>query len=431
MRKIFGVLICSLMILAMVQITQAMPTGRQAKVSSGDSAFGFLSTGIGITPKAAKKLKIGWLRSHIGQAVWGNIEGTKGTFSWTKMDKEVKGAQKYNLQLLVTIWPYATWDQKTCHASLKKAKGFEKELPLKRGEPCDYSAYKNFLTRLVERYDDDGKDDMLGLKYGVKYWEVLNEPEMKGDLVFFKGTAKEYFDLLKASYQTIKKADSESYVLHGGMAGMGSEMESFWKKVFKLGGGNYFDIGNIHSISSGSIDFNAGAYKKFLKKYDINKPFWVTEVQVNPSFDVMPSQEGDDNAISQATDIVSGYVKAYKSGAAKEFYTIYQADYYVDENLRNSALIYEGQKKPAYYAMKTMVSKLDGFSKVKKLSETQYKFKVGKKWIYVLWSSGGFDILPNEFMNKNLRVTDIYGNIYTVTASGITLSNMPIFVKIL
>ncbi len=423
MRKIFGVLICSLAILAMAQISQAA-------VDSENSNFGFLSTGIGITPKAAEKLGTLWLRPHIGQAIWENIEGTKGTFTWTKMDKEVKGAQKYNLQLLVTIWPFATWDQNICHKNIKKAKGFEDELPTKRGEPCDYTAYKNFLTELVGRYDYDGKDDMPGLKYGVKYWEVLNEPEMTGDLVFFKGTAKEYFDLLKASYETIKKADSESYVLPGGMAGTADFMKSFWKKVFKLGGGNYFDIGNIHSISAQTNDFNALNYKKFLKKYNIKKPFWITEIQVG-TFEIMPAQEDQDSSIIQAAELVSGYVRAYKAGAVKEFYTIYKADSYVREDLANSALIYGGIKKPAYYAMKTMIKKLDGFTKVKELSGSQYKFKVGKKWIYVLWTSGGFDILPNEFMNKTLKVTDIYGNSSVITSSGITLSNVPVFVEIL
>ncbi len=128
----------------------------QSYQTNKTSKFGFLSTGIGITPKSAKKMGTSWLRPHIGQAIWENIEKTKGTFTWTKMDKEVKNAQKYNSHLLVTIWPFAKWDQKTCHANLKKAKGFERELPTKRGKPCDYNAYKNFLTKLVERYDGDG-----------------------------------------------------------------------------------------------------------------------------------------------------------------------------------------------------------------------------------------------------------------------------------
>ncbi|MFA6296584.1 MAG: hypothetical protein WC663_04465 [Patescibacteria group bacterium] len=396
-----------------------------------ESRFGFLSTGIGITPKAAKKIKTFWLRPHIGQAIWENIEGTKGVFTWTRMDKEVKDAQKYNLQLLVTIWPFATWDQEVCHKNIKNAQGFENELPLKRGAPCDYTAYNNFLTKLIERYDDDGKDDMPGLQYGVKYWEILNEPEMKGDLVFFKGTAKEYFNLLKASYETIKKADSESFVLLGGMAGINPEMKFFWKKVFKLGGKNYFDIGNIHSISSDSEDLNAGAYKSFLKKNKIDKNFWITEVQISSGEIMTPDGPVIRSEEDQANEIVKGYVRAYKAGARKSFYTIYKTDSHASQDLRDSALIFAGIKKPAYYGMKTMVKKLDGFTKAKKISASQYKFKINNKWIYILWSSGVFDTLPSEFMNKNLKVTDMRGSSSVISASGITLSNAPIFVEIL
>jgi hypothetical protein len=82
-------------------------------------------------------------------------------------------------------------------------------------------AYEEFVKRVVERYDGDGKDDMPGLLYPIKYWEVSNEPSMQEELVFFSGSPEDYYDLLRVTYQAVKDADPEALVLHGGIAGFG------------------------------------------------------------------------------------------------------------------------------------------------------------------------------------------------------------------
>ena len=70
----------------------------------------------------------------------------------------------------------------------------------------------------MERYAGDGQNDMPNLKYPIKLWEVANEPEMQQEpLVFFQGSPKDYFEILKATYEAVKEADSESYVVQGGM----------------------------------------------------------------------------------------------------------------------------------------------------------------------------------------------------------------------
>jgi hypothetical protein len=395
------------------------------------SKFGFLSQGIGINPQAAAELETPWLRPHPGKAVWGKIEKEQEKFDWKKLDKAVKAAQNKNLNLLITIWPYAIWDQEQCHKKLKKAKGFEKELPAKRGAPCDWTAYKNFLTKLVERYDKDKKDDMEGLKYGVKYWEILNEPEMNsGDLVFFQGKAKDYFKILKESYKTIKEADKKAKVLHGGMAGIGDSMNSFWEKVFKKSKGNYFDIGNIHCITCTTLDLNAGSYKDLLQKYNIQKPFWVTEVQIisqekpNPFFSPAETEE------EQAAEIVKGYVRAYMVGAKKIFYTIYETGTNVSDNLKYSALIEDGRKKPSYYAMRTLASKIDYFSKIESIAEGYYRFTVGNRIVYVLWSDKEIaPEIPKELQNEVVTVTDMAGNTETKNGNEINVTRNPVFVE--
>lgn len=407
MKKIFS----TLFILAIFL------TAVSAQAETAAKRFGFLSQGIGITPKAAKEMGVSYLRPHPGQAVWNDLEPTAGEFNWDSLDETVLRAQKKDLNLLVTIWPFADWDQKVCHKNSDDAAGFEYELPLKRDVPCDFAAYRNFLTSLVERYDYDGQDDMPGLLYKVKYWEVLNEPEMTPEnspgLIFFQGTAKEYAKILKQSYTAIKAADGESGVLLGGMAGTNDSAREFWADVFKENIKNYFDIGNIHSINSANPSLNARYYKKLLADNNISKPFWITEVQITSE--------------TQANDLVQGYTRAFKAGAQKIFYTIYKADNTVSDDLAESALIYSGKKKQSYYAFAALADKVDGFTKVVKVAEGQYKFKVADEWVYVLW---GKSAVPQELVEETLEVTDLYGQSSETAGSALIITEEPIFVTI-
>jgi len=139
-------------------------------------------------------LGVYWQRPHAGPFIWNKIEKVSGTYNWDDADFEVTRSQYYGLNILATIWPFADWDQSTCNTKLssKDSQRFF-ELGMYRGKPCDMTAYKNFVKKLVERYDGDGVDDMPNLIIPIKYWEVSNEPSMQEDLVFFKGKSSDYF----------------------------------------------------------------------------------------------------------------------------------------------------------------------------------------------------------------------------------------------
>ena len=48
-----------------------------------------------------------WQRPHPGPFIWGEIETSQGVFNWDGCDKEVLRSQKYGVNILVTIWPFA------------------------------------------------------------------------------------------------------------------------------------------------------------------------------------------------------------------------------------------------------------------------------------------------------------------------------------
>ncbi len=273
-----------------------------------NACFGFL-TGSPYESKLISEIGMGWSRPHIGPFIWNDIESTKNEFDFSETDLWVKKAQENNVATLATIWPYADWDQKECRGAeclVSKQDQFSTLLPRSRCAPCNIEDYENFLVRLVERYDGDGVDDMPGLEIPVKYWEILNEPEMsEPTLTFYIGKQEEYLDILKSSKVTIKSACPDCKIVQGGAAGTMDFMLDYWKNIFNLGAAEYFDIANIHYIGSGELsNLNVKEFKKLMNDNGINKPIWVTEAEYHRESDVQDSIVG-----------------AFSAGAEKIFFT--------------------------------------------------------------------------------------------------------------
>ena len=235
---------------------------------------------------------IKFARPHPGPFSWEFIEETENEFDFSETDKWVKAAQKENIFLIATIFPYNEWDQISCHGETEclvsskdhfYSSTFNKghSIPNHRCKPCSDKKYENFLLKLVERYDGDGIDDMPGLELPILYYEISNEPELDfEELIFFKGSKQEFLDMTKLGYETVKLACENCQVLHGGAAGSEKTLE-YWGELFEMGIGDYFDIANIHFIGFGDKPtLNVAEYKKLLDENGIDKPIWVTEAEL-------------------------------------------------------------------------------------------------------------------------------------------------------
>lgn len=120
----------------------------------------------------------------------------------------------------------------------------------------------------------------------IKYWEIENEPYYS-----YRDRPDRYVDLLKESYNAIKKFDPSVQVV--GPSGPPDELgEKFWHDIFSKGALKYIDIVSFHKycpvnklIMSPDVRF----VKWFRRLKEItaqygggDKPLWNTETSVSP-----------------------------------------------------------------------------------------------------------------------------------------------------
>lgn len=364
--------------------------------------FGHLSSGRDGGPG-------GWRRPHPGVFIWGAIEEQPGRYDWKRPDRLIQAMQKDKVGILITLWPFADWDQRECHDKNKALNPMFAEMGKSVYPPCDYSAYSNWVRAVVERYDGDGSNDMPGLSYPIRHWEIGNEPEMqRPPMVFFQGNSDDYLKILEVSSAAVRRSDPSANVLLGGQAGMQKEMAEFWEPILvQASNQNLFDIGNIHSITS-SDTFFSQKYREFLNSHGYEaKPFWITEVEINSS----PRRQR--SVLELELLPFTGSVTSFLNGAEKII--IAGAAYggpRIPEEVRNS--------------WEVVVRAIGNFETVVRISETSALFSNsdGTK-VYALW---GGATLPKEVFG-NVKVTAYDGAEQVMDAKLVT-SDTPVFVYI-
>jgi hypothetical protein len=258
----------------------------------------------------------GWIRPHPGEFLWSEIQPTSDRWDWGRIDWHVNTWQDRRLAILGTLWPFAQWDQENCHANDPEVRPVLRRLPTKLFAPCDETKFVSWLTAVVERYDGDGVEDMPGLAYPIRHWEVANEPSMQGGHgYFFQGTSADYLSILRLAFETITTADPEATVLTGGQAGMQPSFTDFWTPVLESATG-FFHVGNIHSIGS-DHSFFSDDYRALLDETGhAGAEYWITEALVStwPEPGQM-SPTGDE--LGQNT--FTGFATAFADGASRIF----------------------------------------------------------------------------------------------------------------
>ena len=173
-----------------------------------------------------------WIRIDVN---WEVIQHAgPSSYNWEPFDRIVRGAGERGLQVLATIIYTPAWARPGTPAGTYP--------------PADLGTFASFCAAAVRHYEP----------MGVHTWEIWNEPN-RG---FWKPAPDpvRFTQLLGVAYETIKRADPQSFVVSGGLSPYGSLGEAhpdgmnpltFLQKMYDAGARDHFDALGWHPYEWG------------------------------------------------------------------------------------------------------------------------------------------------------------------------------------
>ncbi len=223
-----------------------------------------------------------WYRIHTLEYPWFSQHDLEESgWDWHHRDLLIHTLQAQGVEILLMLGPARG------NASCRNPEAW---LP-KEYWPQDQAGQKRFrdyVARVVERYDGDGIDDMPGLLRPVRWWQVDNEVDLHFTSCKKEGrayaTPEEYYQLTRAFGEAARAADPSARILTCAMVVPRHERGEFAYvgPLFSLHGGDLVD-------QIDAVDFHdySGSPETFFDKLSLvrralrtPKPIWVTETSV-------------------------------------------------------------------------------------------------------------------------------------------------------
>jgi hypothetical protein len=311
--------------------------------------------------------------------------------------------------------------------------------------PIDIPSYKEFVKAVVERYDGDGIDDMPGLMNPIRYWQVGNEPNLSHQL---RSPRSDYATYQKITYEAIKEANPDAFVLMAGVAGFPDSymrgFDTFYPAVLQELNGQYIDGFDFHWYGNafGEYQFvdtmtGQNVLKEIRKTlvdagFSETLPIWITEMGtyagvLHDPLDWNTYQTEE----QQATDLVKrcfyswangieqvlmafGFMEGFRHDAGYFDHTvfIYDGEGFFDQGL--------GVKKLGYFTMKLLTQEFQGLKPSQVIliqsddNISLYKWNAPDgKPTYILWRNDNPGILAPA-MEVTLKNT-VFANAQSVT----------------
>lgn len=448
-------------------------------------------------PKLYATIPVRWMKW--ADMKWELVEKSapvngKHNYDWSKVDQYVKLYQQNGMNLQFHMSVKSVWANRPL-ATLPDGRTIANNLaaaPPK--DEAHWGYYGDFIEAFVERYDADGNNDMPGLCFPIRYYEIESESQ---NPLHWQGTVDEYKKLLGIAYSRAKKADPQTKIILSGI-NMGAIFDQTGTKSVgvklaeaKAQFGSWFTFlesvlkeKSIYDI----IEFHynhdyTGVYGTvaWLRQFS-DKPIWAGDAASGP---FMFGEEM--NSSLTASEILQGVVKkanpssswyrkeqsimtvkkfvaGIESGLEKviiepttAWITALDSPADVDKIWYIMSLVDDNLKPyPVFYSMGQIVGKIDGYASARRIANADkqiyfYEFVVGGKKVYIAWYDTavlyGPDktppsksiSLPLPTANSKLKITkliteigktDSAGTSYFASSNTITLSHEPIFIEV-
>jgi hypothetical protein len=245
-RTIFG---CALLCLLLIFSCSTTPLPRGGSFTIPEDFFGMVHAGKYRTPEEFQLIDEMGIKWILATFYWADIESEKGYFDFSEYDVLVNEAIDEGKKIVAvlayeTFWLYPN--------KKSKARISAEQLP-------------DFLNYVEET--------VLHFQGRVDIWEIWNEPN---NIMFWKGSAQEYYELTRQTAQRIREIDPEAYILGGAFW---RTPTGFIRNMHKANAMENLDGIAFHPYGLDPIG-SMRLYDNFLKvlaEINYTGPVWVTE----------------------------------------------------------------------------------------------------------------------------------------------------------
>jgi hypothetical protein len=306
-----------------------------------------------------KSLGVQWVRWDIE---WSIVQKDGPTsYDWSGTDRVATTAKQYGINSLAIIDYAPKW------ASVGGCKTNS------QCAPVDSQSFAKFVGETALRYKDS-----------IEYWEIWNEPNIPFSWNP-RPDAKKYAEMLKDSYEEIKKTNPSAIVLSGGLAASDNEKNgsisplTFMSTLYSSDTNKYFDAVAIHPYSFPASPNNKAWWNSWQQilpirqlmndNGDYAKKIWLTEYGTPTGGPGKSFSSNQVNGFNYGSDFMKESAQSDMMTEALSFYhqnTDWMGPFFW-YSLRDASdkrddpenyfglLRYDGSKKPAYDVFKNAI----------------------------------------------------------------------------
>ncbi len=334
---------------------------------------------------------------------WEQTETSKGTYDWSVGDRVIPNMLKNGIEPLI-ILAIGNALYTGSNENIANTK-----------ESID--AFAAYARGIAERYP------------GVKYFEILNEPNGKSPL--------DVALLTKVTERELHKIDPDIVILGGSMA---DGRQEYLSALYRFGEYDYIDAVSNHPYiyyygldadDDEGIISRVDRVNKVSENYGGFKESYMTEIGWTTAGTVAAYTSDEHH---QAVNLVKQFALADSGGSGME--VIYR---HIDNGSSQTnpehgfgVRDYQGNSKEANLSNRAYFRKMRGaqyFGEMPLLEtgEFGYLYIKEKEPLAIMWSKDGTS--THTFTGESLTVYDMYGNVKESGVSSISLSDDPIYVK--
>jgi hypothetical protein len=250
---------------------------------------------------------IGSYRTWDSGAVWSNIQKSRGSYNWKRLDQIVSAMSSHGVSVLFDFGRTPAW---ASSAPWKNCGGGAGQcMP-----PYSMTDWGNWVRAVVTRY-----------RGRIKYYELWNEPDAWN---WWSGATPQMVQMARVAYPIIKSIDPGAIVVSPAPQGLYAFR---WMDGFFAGGGaSYVDVIAFHGYVTHPGGFAAAPetwvtiannMRNTMNKYHVNKPLIDTELSWAENWK-LPSSS------AQAAFVARIYMMHWLHGVNLAFWDVWDGGIY-------------------------------------------------------------------------------------------------------